>query len=201
MPPPILHRNFNGVVVSAGKMDRTVKVRIATQTWNKRVKKHFPDAKHHLVHDPANSVREGDVVSIQSGWRKAQHVRHVVTKILSPFGSPLEDRPRLPTLEEYRVAREKLRLEKDVRQATRGRGASVKRVAIAQVTGMFDKLGVQETDELRNTLRKKMKRMNKKQKEKIRAIGQDGEILLRENQVDRLVANLETPRSEDKVHA
>lgn len=33
------HKKIVGVVVSAGKMDKTVKVRIATQIWNTRIKK------------------------------------------------------------------------------------------------------------------------------------------------------------------
>ena len=34
-----VHRQFMGVVVSAGKMMKTVKVRIADREWNKRIKK------------------------------------------------------------------------------------------------------------------------------------------------------------------
>ena len=33
------HKQLIGVVVSSGKMDKTVTVRVGTQTWNKRVKK------------------------------------------------------------------------------------------------------------------------------------------------------------------
>lgn len=33
------HKPIAGVVVSAGRMDKTVKVRVGGQTWNKRIKK------------------------------------------------------------------------------------------------------------------------------------------------------------------
>lgn len=35
----VLHKRIIGVVVSSGKMDKTVTVRVGGQTWNKRIGK------------------------------------------------------------------------------------------------------------------------------------------------------------------
>jgi len=37
---------YTGVVVSAGKMDKTVKVRIPQQKWNRKIKKVRPQLPH-----------------------------------------------------------------------------------------------------------------------------------------------------------
>jgi small subunit ribosomal protein S17 len=39
MAPPLASRQLTGVVVSAGKMVKTVKVRIAKQEWHKHIRK------------------------------------------------------------------------------------------------------------------------------------------------------------------
>jgi len=39
MAARLAHRQFMGVVVSAGKMMKTVKVRVADQEWNNHIKK------------------------------------------------------------------------------------------------------------------------------------------------------------------
>jgi small subunit ribosomal protein S17 len=123
---------LHGIVVSAGLMQKTVKVRVGGQKWNKIINKvciyicesatvHFPnspgqkwfaDPKHYLVHDPNSSLRTGDVVSIVPGWPTSKHKRHVVKKIIAPYGTPAEERPPIPTLEE-RIA------EREAQQAAR----------------------------------------------------------------------------------
>lgn len=125
-----------GVVVSAGKMSRAVKVRIAGQEWNKTFRKHFPSHKHYTVSDPNNSLVEGDVVRITSGHRTSSTIRHVVTAIVAPFGQPVEDRPRVLNADELDALRTQERLLKDVRAAERGREASVQRLAQAQKQGI-----------------------------------------------------------------
>ncbi|KAH9864599.1 hypothetical protein J1614_010534 [Plenodomus biglobosus] len=124
-----------GVVVSAGKMDRAVKVRIAGQEWNKRFRKHFPSHSTYLVGDPNNSLVEGDVVRIASGHRTSTAVRHVVTSIVAPFGEPVENRPPVLSEEQLEEARVRDRLLKDVRSAHRGREISVQRIAKAKKLG------------------------------------------------------------------
>jgi small subunit ribosomal protein S17 len=125
-----------GVVVSAGKMSRAVKVRIAGQEWNKTFRKHFPSHKHYTVSDPNNSLVEGDVVRITSGHRTSSTIRHVVTAIVAPFGEPVENRPRVLNADELDALRTQERLLKDVRAAERGREASVQRLAQAAKQGV-----------------------------------------------------------------
>ncbi|KAF2634536.1 nucleic acid-binding protein [Massarina eburnea CBS 473.64] len=124
-----------GVVVSAGKMDRAVKVRIAGQEWNKKFRKHFPSPQTHLVADPQNSLVEGDVVRIASGFRTSKSIRHVVTAIVAPFGAPVEERPPVPTDEQRMDGLIKKRILKDVRSAARGRRTSEQRLIQARKQG------------------------------------------------------------------
>ncbi|KAI9816533.1 MAG: hypothetical protein M1827_001665 [Pycnora praestabilis] len=112
-----------GVVVSAGKMMKTVKVRIAQQAYNSHIRKHFPAPTNLLVSDPRSSLREGDIVQLASGWRTSKHVRHVVTSIIAPFGPPIEQRPPVPTEEERVTEREaKQARKKERREARRVEG-------------------------------------------------------------------------------
>ncbi|PSN64500.1 nucleic acid-binding protein [Corynespora cassiicola Philippines] len=124
-----------GVVVSAGKMSKAVKVRIAGQEWHKKFRKHFPSETTYLVADPNNSLVEGDVVRIASGWRTSKSIRHVVTSIVAPFGKPVEERPPVPTEEERMENKIKERLLKDVRSAAKGRIASKDRLKEARRQG------------------------------------------------------------------
>ncbi|KAF7549216.1 hypothetical protein G7Z17_g6550 [Cylindrodendrum hubeiense] len=110
---------LHGVVVSAGLMQKTVKVRVGGQKWNKIVNKWYADPKHYLVHDPNSSLRTGDVISIVPGWPTSQHKRHVVKHIIAPFGVPIEERPPVPTLEERILEREAKKATKDERRAAR----------------------------------------------------------------------------------
>ncbi|KAH7015097.1 hypothetical protein EDB80DRAFT_325124 [Ilyonectria destructans] len=117
---------LHGVVVSAGLMQKTVKVRVGGQKWNKIVNKWYADPKHYLVHDPNSSLRTGDVISIVPGWPTSQHKRHVVKHIIAPFGVPIEERPPVLTLEERIAEREAKKATKDERRAAR-RQAEVER--------------------------------------------------------------------------
>jgi small subunit ribosomal protein S17 len=159
-------RTLTAVVVSAGLMQKTVKVRIGTQQWNSHIRKvdaylpfplfcshaplsfqsftllvltpfnhitnsirlkHFNRATRLLVHDPASSLRTGDVIMIQPGWRVSKHVHHVVSSIIAPFGTPIEERPPVPTEEERLRERARRKAEKDARKLKRlaeGEGAS-----------------------------------------------------------------------------
>ncbi|KAK0714299.1 hypothetical protein B0T21DRAFT_352227 [Apiosordaria backusii] len=99
-------REIHGVVVTAGLIDKTVKVRVGGLKWNNFLKKHFDDPKTYLVHDPANSLRQGDVVAITPGWRTSKSKRHVVKHIIAPgAGLPIEARPPIPSAQD--LVREK----------------------------------------------------------------------------------------------
>ncbi|AEO67756.1 uncharacterized protein THITE_2116766 [Thermothielavioides terrestris NRRL 8126] len=113
-------RELHGVVISAGLMDKTVKVRVGGQKWNNWVKKFFDDPKTHLVHDPNNSLRLGDIVAITPGWRVSKSKRHVVKHIIAPgSGVPIEERPPVPTEEERWAEREAERALKAKRRAAK----------------------------------------------------------------------------------
>ncbi|PRT56455.1 37S ribosomal protein S17, mitochondrial [Wickerhamiella sorbophila] len=57
--------SLTGVVISQGKMAKTVKVRIQKLRWNSVVSKYVVDHKNMLVHDELDKCREGDVVRVQ----------------------------------------------------------------------------------------------------------------------------------------
>ncbi|PGH26594.1 hypothetical protein AJ80_01723 [Polytolypa hystricis UAMH7299] len=96
-----------GTVISAGLMDRTVRVEYKHTFYHTHLRKLYPTKRTYLVSDPNNSLREGDVIEFSSGWRKSKHVRHVVDRIIAPFGEKVEDRPAVLGKE----ARETLRKE------------------------------------------------------------------------------------------
>ncbi|TDZ19745.1 37S ribosomal protein S17 [Colletotrichum sidae] len=110
-------RELHGIVVSAGRMQKTVKVRVGGQQWNQKVQKMFTKPKSYLVHDPNTSLRTGDVVSIVPGWRTSRHKRHVVKNIIAPYGTPIEERPPIPSEEERLAARIQQREAKEARRA------------------------------------------------------------------------------------
>ncbi|KAL1963996.1 hypothetical protein VTN77DRAFT_7542 [Rasamsonia byssochlamydoides] len=89
-----------GTVTSVGLMDKTVRVAHRHMTWDRHIRKYYPKVTTYLVSDPRNSLREGDVIEFSSGAPKSRHVRHVVERIISPFGVPIEERPPVMTREE-----------------------------------------------------------------------------------------------------
>ena len=83
-------------------------------------KQWFKQPRYKLVHDPANSLRQGDVVAITPSWRESQHVRHVVKHIIAPYGGVgIDERPPIPTLEERAAERLAKRTAKDERRLLR----------------------------------------------------------------------------------
>ncbi|KAG7746048.1 hypothetical protein KL911_004321 [Ogataea haglerorum] len=59
-------QNFVGFVISQGKMDKTVKVRVMQKVLNKKLQKEYLKKKDFLVHDEANICKEGDLVRIEA---------------------------------------------------------------------------------------------------------------------------------------
>ncbi|KEY64355.1 hypothetical protein S7711_06384 [Stachybotrys chartarum IBT 7711] len=114
-----VQHELHGVVVSCGKMERTVKVRIGGQKWNNIVKKTFAKPKHYLVHDPNSSLRLGDVVAIAPGWRTSQQKRHVVKHIIAPHGTPISERPPIPSIADLIQTYEEKRAAKVERRTAR----------------------------------------------------------------------------------
>jgi len=112
-------RLINAVVVSTGLMQKTVKVAVGKQQWDNHIRKHFNHTRHLLVHDPNSSLRTGDIISISPGWRVSKHVHHVVSSIVAPFGSRIDERPPVPSEEERIAKRDQRKAIKDERRATR----------------------------------------------------------------------------------
>ena len=86
-------------------MAKTVKVRItspANTTFHPVLRKMVGlRPKTLLVHDPRQSCVEGDVVHVQGGFRVSKAVKHVVTRIVAPFGGvAVEDRQPVLTDDE-----------------------------------------------------------------------------------------------------
>lgn len=59
-------QNFIGLVVSQGKMNKTVKVRVQTKAYDTKVHKEVIQRKDYLVHDEGNLCKEGDIVRIET---------------------------------------------------------------------------------------------------------------------------------------
>lgn len=147
-----------GVVVSAGLIDKTVKVRLWGQRWENHVAKvchhsmlqqtdgqlltrtplkpqSFKYPHFHLVHDPSNSVRQGDVISIAAGWRASSRKKHVVKHIIAPHGTPIDARPPVPTEEELKadyIAERVAKIERREAAAAERREAKQREMAEAE---------------------------------------------------------------------
>ncbi|OAX78916.1 hypothetical protein ACJ72_06770 [Emergomyces africanus] len=98
-----------GTVLTAGRMDKTVRVLHKHTTYHKKLHKSYPASTIYLVSDPCNSLRQGDVIEFSSGWRTSKNVRHVVERIVAPFGLPVDKRPRVLSWQE----REALKAERE----------------------------------------------------------------------------------------
>lgn len=108
-----------GTVTSVGLMSKTVRVAYKHREWDRKIRKYYPKTTTYLVHDPRNSLREGDVIEFSSGAPRAPSVRHVVERIVAPFGSAVEDRPAVPTRAEREEEMSAKRMVKLMRQATK----------------------------------------------------------------------------------
>jgi ribosomal protein S17 len=110
-------------------MDRTVRVSHRHTIWDPYLRKSYPRITHYLVADPRNSLREGDVIEFSSGFPKSRNVRHVVERIVAPFGCKVEERPPVMTREERDALRAEKRAAKwQRREARRSEGGEVKGV-------------------------------------------------------------------------
>jgi len=72
-----------------------------------------------MVSDPRNSLHEGDVIEFSSGAPKSRRVRHVVERIIAPFGVSIEERPTVMSREEREEERARKRAEKLQRREQR----------------------------------------------------------------------------------
>lgn len=61
-PKDVIHRTFNGVVVS-DKMDKTIVVAVETVKVHSKYHKRYTSTKKYKVHDEKNQFHEGDRVT------------------------------------------------------------------------------------------------------------------------------------------
>lgn len=108
-----------GVVVSAGKMPKIVKVRMVKREYNSYLRKNYYLPKHFLVHDPTQSVYEGDIITIAQEPH-SRRCSHVVDTIVAAFSKPLDERPPLLSAEQRAQIRDEKRKPKVERRAVRG---------------------------------------------------------------------------------
>lgn len=113
-------------------MDGTVSVLHRHNTWDKQIRKYYPKETRYLVSDPRNSLREGDVIEFSSGAPKSRHVRHIVERIITPFSTPIEDRPAVMSREERQQEREARWAAKYLRRESRRLGHEVDLEALAK---------------------------------------------------------------------
>ncbi|KAK0841980.1 hypothetical protein LTS02_016654 [Friedmanniomyces endolithicus] len=130
-----VHRKIVGVVVSTGKMAKTVKVRVPTQRWEPKIGKYFADHTNHLVHDPNDSLVLGDVIELHR-LRVSKAVHHVVGELITPFGVPLSERPAIPTADDRLAAYKKKRFAKLGRRELRREAAKGDVEALAKLKAM-----------------------------------------------------------------
>ncbi|EEA23880.1 hypothetical protein TMatcc_006955 [Talaromyces marneffei ATCC 18224] len=138
IPPPSIRQYpytlKRGTVTSVGLMSKTVRVAYQHREWDRKIRKYYPKTTTYLVHDPRNSLREGDVIEFSSGAPRAPNVRHVVERIIAPFGVGVEDRPAVPTRQEREEEMVQKRMVKLLRKAAKVAEQEGKEGDIEQVT-------------------------------------------------------------------
>ncbi|CAI7593254.1 unnamed protein product [Penicillium viridicatum] len=125
-----------GTVVSVGRMDRTVRVCHRHTSWDRHIRKFYPQETHYLVSDPRNSLRDGDIIEFSSGAPKSRNVHHVVERIVTPFGAAIEDRPAVLSKAEREAERETRWAAKYLRRESKRLGREVDLVKEAAKAGV-----------------------------------------------------------------
>ena len=125
------------VVVSAGKMQKTVKCRQMKQIYDRHLRKDFYKPVHFLVHDENDSILEGDVITTARS-RHSRHVHHTLDSIIAPFGKPIEARPKVLSAEERQALYDEKRKAKVLRRASRHVGKATKEARIKGWTFVRD---------------------------------------------------------------
>lgn len=84
-------REFVGIVLSAGKADKTIKVKVETLAMHPKYKKYIKRSKNYLVHDPENRAKIGDKVLIREGRPFSKLKRFYLVDVLSKKGGDFYD--------------------------------------------------------------------------------------------------------------
>ena len=85
-------KELKGIVISSGKMRKTIKVLVETLVKHPRYKKYIKKRKKYLVHDENEIAREGDIVLIRES-RPISKLKHFyLVKILERGGGGQKER-------------------------------------------------------------------------------------------------------------
>lgn len=79
-------QNFIGLVVSQGKMQKTVKVRVERRVFDRRINKELYHRKDFLVHDESDVSREGDLVRIEATRPLSKRKAFAIAEIIKNKG-------------------------------------------------------------------------------------------------------------------
>lgn len=76
-------REFVGVVLTAGKLQKTIKVKVETTVMHPKYKKYIKRTKKYLVHDEENKANVGDRVIIREGRPFSKLKRFYLVRVLN----------------------------------------------------------------------------------------------------------------------
>lgn len=83
-------QNFVGLVISQGKMSKTVKVRVQGKVYDRRIDKEVITRKDFLVHDEGNICKEGDIVRIEHIPKRSKRKAFAIAEIKANKGQEFE---------------------------------------------------------------------------------------------------------------
>ncbi|KAK9487127.1 hypothetical protein V1527DRAFT_461733 [Lipomyces starkeyi] len=85
-----MRQNFVGLVVSQGKMAKTIKVQVQIPVHNLRYKMVINKRRDFLVHDEGDICREGDIVRIESTRPLSARKFFAVAEVKTAYGQELQ---------------------------------------------------------------------------------------------------------------
>jgi small subunit ribosomal protein S17 len=120
-------QTFTGLVISQGKMNKTIKVRVQKKKFNRVVHKEILEYRDFMVHDELNKCQEGDIVRIQYVRPLSARKSFAVAEVMKYKGTEwMKYQAEAPD----KVAREELekieeyKKEREIRMAAQG-GSSI----------------------------------------------------------------------------
>ncbi|KAK7205128.1 hypothetical protein BZA70DRAFT_310970 [Myxozyma melibiosi] len=96
-----MRQNFIGMVISQGKMRKTVKVRVQIPVMRKKLGILVNKRRDFLVHDEGELTREGDIVRIESTRPLSATKFFAIAEIKNPKGRVFEKYREIASLEDY----------------------------------------------------------------------------------------------------
>ncbi|KAK9492274.1 hypothetical protein V1508DRAFT_398127 [Lipomyces doorenjongii] len=94
-----MRQNFVGLVVSQGKMAKTIKVQVQIPVHNLRYKMVINKRRDFLVHDEGDICREGDIVRIESTRPLSARKFFAVAEVKTAYGQELQKYKNYPQME------------------------------------------------------------------------------------------------------